>query len=159
PKPSTRLSTTEELPSIAANRGLEPTKLSGVIHGELDRIVMKCLEKDRNRRYETANGLAHDIENYLHDEPGLAGPPSAGYRLRKFVRRNKGPVLAASLVILALVGGVIGTTIGLIRADNARMAEAEQRRLAQTNEQNALLATEAEKRQAAIAQAVNEFLQ
>src|SRR5207253_4754794 len=69
PKPSTRLSTTEELPSIAANRGLEPKKLSGLVRGELDWIVMKCLEKDRNRRYETANGLAHDVECYLHDTP------------------------------------------------------------------------------------------
>ena len=69
PKPSTRLSTTEELPSIAANRGLEPKKLSGLVRGELDWIVMKCLEKDRNRRYETASALAADVQHYLHDEP------------------------------------------------------------------------------------------
>jgi WD40 repeat protein/serine/threonine protein kinase len=152
PKPSTRLSTTQELPSIAASRGLEPKKLSGLMRGELDWIVMKCLEKDRNRRYETANGLAHDIERYLHDEPVQAGPPSAWYRLRKFVRRNGRPVLAFALVLLALVGGIIGTTWGLIRAENARqqavqsqLAEAEQKRLAdqraeeaKTNESRAL---------------------
>src|SRR5262245_57670912 len=75
PKPSTRLSTTDELPSVAANRGLEPKKLSGLVRGELDWIVMKALEKDRNRRYETANGFAMDIQRYLADEPVLAGPP------------------------------------------------------------------------------------
>ena len=77
---------------------------------------MKALEKDRNRRYETANGLAMDLQRYLADEPVAACPPSVGYRLRKFVRRNKGPVLAASSVVLALVGGIIGTTWGMIRA-------------------------------------------
>src|SRR5207253_1873044 len=98
PKPSTRLSTLEELPSIAANRGLEPKKLSGLVRGELDWIVMKALEKDRNRRYETANGLATDVQRYLHDEHVLACPPSAGYRLRKLARRNKGLLTATSLV-------------------------------------------------------------
>src|SRR5262249_5914314 len=98
PKPSTRLSTTEELPSIAANRGLEPKKLSGLVRGELDWIVMKALEKDRNRRYETASGFALDIQRYLADEPVLACPPSAIYRLRKFARRNKGTLTFATLI-------------------------------------------------------------
>src|SRR5262249_3112327 len=99
PRPSTRLSTTEELPSIAANRGAGPGKLTGWGRGDLDWIVMKALEKDRGRRYETANGLAMDIHRYLADEPVQACPPSAGYRLRKFVRRNKGAVTAISLVL------------------------------------------------------------
>src|SRR5205807_715510 len=86
PKPSTRLSTTDELPSIAANRGLEPKRLSGLVKGELDWIVMKALEKDRSRRYETANGFAMDVQRYLADEPVQACPPSAVYRLRKFTR-------------------------------------------------------------------------
>ena len=90
PKPSTRLSTTDEMPLVAANRGLEPTKLSGLVRGELDWIVMKALEKDRNRRYETANGLAMDVQRYLNDEPVAACPPSAGYRFRKFARRIQG---------------------------------------------------------------------
>ena len=81
PRPSLRLSTTEELPSIAACRNIEPRKLSGLVRGELDWIVMKALEKDRNRRYETANGLAADLRRYLDDEPVQACPPSAGYRL------------------------------------------------------------------------------
>jgi serine/threonine protein kinase/tetratricopeptide (TPR) repeat protein len=138
-KPSTKLSTAEGLPTLAANRGTEPAKLTKLVRGELDWIVMKALEKDRSRRYETANGLAHDIEHYLHDEPVAAGPPSTAYRFRKFVRRNKGPVLAASLVLLALVIGVIGTTLGLFRAK-------QQRRIAEENEQKAVAAAEAEKK-------------
>ncbi len=83
------LATTEELPSIAACRNIEPRKLSGLVRGELDWIVMKALEKDRNRRYETANGLAADLRRYLDDEPVQACPPSAWYRFGKFARRNK----------------------------------------------------------------------
>jgi serine/threonine protein kinase/WD40 repeat protein len=137
PRPSTRLSSTEELPSIAANRGSEPKKLRGLVRGELDWIVMRCLEKDRNRRYDTANGLARDIERYLHDEPVQACPPSVGYRMRKFVRRNRGPVLAVSLVVLALVGGICGATWGMIRAtDEANQKEAALKE-AQKSERNA----------------------
>jgi hypothetical protein len=134
PRPSTRLSSTQELPAIAAKRGLEPGKLSGLVRGELDWIAMKCLEKDRNRRYETATGLARDIERYLHDEPVQACPPSAGYRLRKFVRRNKGPVLAAVTLLLALVGGIVGTTWGMFRARAAARAEKVAKETAQQSE-------------------------
>jgi len=120
PKPSTRLSqSTESLAEVSAQRQTEPAKLSKLVRGELDWIVMKALEKDRNRRYETAAGLAADVRRYLADEPVQACPPSAGYRLRKFVRRNRGPVLAVSLLILALVGGVVGTTWGMVRATDA----------------------------------------
>jgi serine/threonine protein kinase/tetratricopeptide (TPR) repeat protein len=117
PKPSTRLSDSKDsLPSISAQRQMEPAKLTKLVRGELDWIVMKALEKDRSRRYETANGLARDIERYLADEMVEARPPSAGYRLRKFVRRNKGRVIAASLVLVALLVGLAGTTWGLIEA-------------------------------------------
>jgi serine/threonine protein kinase/Flp pilus assembly protein TadD len=126
-KPSTRLSTDEAAPSLAALRQIEPRKLAALLRGELDWVVMKCLEKQRDRRYETANGLARDLQRYLADEPVEARPPSAGYRLRKFLRRNKGPVLAAGLVLLALVGGVIGTTLGMVHAEQRRV-EAEQAR-------------------------------
>jgi serine/threonine protein kinase/tetratricopeptide (TPR) repeat protein len=132
-KPSTKLSTAEGLPTLAANRGTEPAKLTKLLRGELDWIVMKALEKDRSRRYETANGLVRDIERYMSDEPVQAGPPTAGYRLRRFVRRNKRGVLAAGLVVLALVGGIIGTTAGLIRAGKAHLAEAKQRQLSEEN--------------------------
>lgn len=109
PRPSTRLSTSEALASIAATRKTEPAKLAKLMRGELDWIVMKCLEKERSRRYETANGLARDLERYLHDEVVEARPPTAGYRLRKFVRRNKGRVVAGSLLaaMLLLMIGLI----------------------------------------------------
>ncbi len=109
PRPSTRLSTAEGLPSIAANRGVEPKQLSSLMRGELDWIIMKALEKDRERRYETANGFARDIQHYLHDEPVQACPPSLAYRLRKFARRHKtalGMTAAALLVLLLAAGGV-----------------------------------------------------
>jgi serine/threonine protein kinase/tetratricopeptide (TPR) repeat protein len=111
PKPSTRISTLgQAATTISTQRKSDPKKLSQLVRGELDWIVMKCLEKDRNRRYETASGVARDIERYLQDEPVQACPPSAGYRLRKFVQRNKGPVLTAVLgvVLVAVLGGGVG---------------------------------------------------
>jgi serine/threonine protein kinase/WD40 repeat protein len=119
PRPSTRLGTTEELPAIAANRGLESNRLSELLRGELDWIVMKCLEKDRNRRYDTANGLARDLERYLADEPVLACPPSAGYRLRKFALRHKAAVTAAALTAAVLVLGLVASTALAVWAMNA----------------------------------------
>jgi WD40 repeat protein/serine/threonine protein kinase len=122
PRPSTRLSTTASWPSIAVNRGLEPKRLRGLVRGELDWIVMKALEKDRNRRYETANGFALDIRRYLAGEPVRAAPASQWYRLRKLVRRHRGPVLAAGLVLLTLVGGIVATTWQALRATDAEAA-------------------------------------
>jgi len=130
-RPSTRLSTTAELPSIAANRGLEPKKLSGLIRGELDWIVMKALEKDRDRRYETANGLGRDIERYLHDEPVQACPPSAAYRLRKLVRRNKGPALVATALVTVLVAVALGATIAAFREQRLKREAEESAKSAQ----------------------------
>ncbi len=144
PRPSTRLSGSDELPSIAANRRTEPKKLGRLVRGELDWIVMKCLEKDRARRYETASGLADDLRCYLAHEPVEAGPPSAVYRVRKFVRRNKGPVAAAAAGLLLLVAGVAGSTWQAVRAtrEAARANQAEQRA----------------RDEAAVAQAVNGFV-
>jgi eukaryotic-like serine/threonine-protein kinase len=120
PRPSTRLSDSgEALASISAQRHMEPAKLTKLVKGELDWIVMKTLEKDRNRRYETAKDFSADVQRYLTDERVLACPPSAGYRLRKFTRRNKGPVVAASLVLASLVIGVVGMAWGVIRATHA----------------------------------------
>src|SRR5262249_43800470 len=109
PKPSTKLTSSDTLPSIAANRHTEPARLSKDVSGELDWIVMKCLEKDRNRRYETAKGLVRDIGRHRNEEPVQAGPPSAAYRLRKFARRNKAAFLlvsAAFTILLLLVAGL-----------------------------------------------------
>ena len=105
-KPSTKLSTAEGLADPGRERGTEPAKLTRLVRGELDWIVMKAMEKDRDRRYETANGLALDLQRYLADEVVEARPPSAGYRLRKFVRRNRGPVLTSVALAVSLVGGV-----------------------------------------------------
>jgi len=137
PRPSTKLSTADALPSLSANRGTEPKKLTGLLRNELDWIVMKALEKDRTRRYETANGFAADVQRYLSGEAVQAHPPSRGYRLKKFVRRNKGQVVAASLVFFVLLLGVVGTTYGLWRSDRA--ARREEARAAQLERSNGLL--------------------
>jgi serine/threonine protein kinase/WD40 repeat protein/Tfp pilus assembly protein PilF len=120
PRPSLRLSSLgDTLPSISALRHMEPGALRKLVRGELDWIVMKCLEKDRNRRYETANGLAMDLQRYLADEPVLACPPTISYRLRKLVRRYRGAMAVSALLLLALVAGILGTSWGMIRARSA----------------------------------------
>jgi serine/threonine protein kinase/Tfp pilus assembly protein PilF len=105
-KPSTRLSTADSLPSLAALRQTEPKKLMAMLRGELDWVVMKCLEKQRDRRYETANGLARDIQRYLADEMVEARPPSAGYRLRKFARKHRAALVSATAILVLLVAGL-----------------------------------------------------
>jgi len=130
-KPSTRLSTDASLPSLAASRQIEPRKLMALLRGELDWVVMKCLEKQRDRRYETANALSRDIQRYLADEEVEARPPSAGYRLSKFLRRNRGPVLAASVVLVSVVGGLTGVLAVQAKANrdlsvkNAELAKSQ----------------------------------
>src|SRR4051794_28615926 len=117
PRPSTRLTTLgDAMAGVSAQRKTEPGKLSALVRGDLDWIVMKGLDKDRTRRYETASALAADVRRYLSEEPIEARPPSAGYRLRMFVKRNRGPVLTAALVFVALVAGVVGTTWGMVEA-------------------------------------------
>jgi serine/threonine protein kinase/tetratricopeptide (TPR) repeat protein len=134
PKPSTRLSTLgPAAATVSTQRKTDPKRLRQLVRGELDWIVMKCLEKDRNRRYETANGLAMDVQRYLHDEPVLACPPSTGYRLRKFARKYRTflritGILAAILVLAAAV-----STWQAVRATLAgrRALAAEQQALAE----------------------------
>ena len=120
-KPSSKLSGSHSLPAVAAQRSLEPGQLTRLLRGDLDWIVMKSLEKDRSRRYETANALARDLQRHLADEVVEARPPSASYRLRKLVRRNRGLVAAVALIVLALVCGIAGTTWGMIRAMEAQL--------------------------------------
>ena len=160
PTPSSRISTSVALPSLAAARHVEPARLSRLVKGDLDWIVMKALAKERDRRYDSAIALGNDVERFLNHEPVVAGPPTAAYRLRKFVRRNRGRVVAAAL---ARAGArcsamVAGTTLGLIEArrqerkalrqegiavaeavekEKARRAEAEQRQLAEDRHQQA----------------------
>jgi len=119
-RPSTRLNTlATSVDAAARTRGCDSTALRKRLRGDLDWITMKALEKDRDRRYETANGLAMDIKRYLADMPVLAGPPSRAYLVRKFVKRHRTGVLAGAFVALAVVLGTIGTTVGLIRAVRA----------------------------------------
>jgi tetratricopeptide (TPR) repeat protein len=120
PKPSLRLSTSQRLPTIAASRHIDPLKLKGQIRGELDWIVMKALEKDRNRRYATANGMGRDIERFLADEPVEACPPSAAYRLRKLLRRHKLGLAATTAVAASLVIGLAAATVMYVREREAR---------------------------------------
>ncbi len=135
PRPSTRLSGLgAELETVARQRSIEPKKLGTFLRGDLDWIILKALEKDRVRRYESASGLAADIQRYLVDEPVEAGPPSKVYRFRKFVRRHRGGVIAGAVVAGTLVLGVIGTSVGMVRAlqekrraDAAAQAEATAR--------------------------------
>jgi eukaryotic-like serine/threonine-protein kinase len=186
PRPSIKLSTIDTLPSVAANRRMEPAKLTGLVRGELDWIALKALEKDRNRRYEAAAALAADIQHYLNDEPVQACPPSRTYRLRKFARRNKVAFATTGLVALALVVGTGVATwqaVRAVRAERAAMAaaeleathrktaeaaavaerqakesEAKQRRRAETSEQEATESEQKATEEAAVATAINEFL-
>ena len=139
PKPSTRLSSLGEASSASASaRRVDPRSLERELRGDLDWIVMKALEKDRARRYETATSLAEDIRRHLHHEPVLAGPPGVGYRVSKFVRRNRAGVLAASIALLVLLAGIVGTSWGLVQATVARDAE----RVAKEDTQTALALAE-----------------
>ena len=130
PKPSQRVSTLgERLSVVARDRACDPDRLGATLRGDLDWIVLKALEKERGRRYESASGFAADVQRYLASEPVEAHPPSAGYRVRKFVRRNRGPVVAAAAVFGVLCLGLAGTVAGMIvarnEADRAARAEAE----------------------------------
>jgi serine/threonine protein kinase/Flp pilus assembly protein TadD len=121
PRPSVKLSTCQTLASVAANRHMEPHKLGPLVRGELDWIVMKALEKDRNRRYETANGFAADVQRYLNDEPVQACPPSATYRFRKMARRNKRTLVTVTVLLFA-VFCVVGAFDWAVRDRVAREA-------------------------------------
>jgi len=133
PRPSMRLSTSETLPAIAGCRKMEPAKLSALVRGELDWIVMKALDKERNRRYQTASGFADDVRRYLEDEPVQACPPTAGYRFGKFARRNKAVLGAAATVVAALTLGLVGTNWQLGRAVKAEALAVSQTRRAESH--------------------------
>ena len=120
PRPSARLDSSESLPSIAANRRTEPHRLSVLLRGELDWIVMKAMDKDRSRRYETALGLSQDIQRYLHSEPVEARPASTLYRFRKLVRRNKTAFALWALVAATLLAGTGLATWQAVRASRER---------------------------------------
>ncbi len=160
PKPSTRLSGSASLPSIAAQRSVDPSHLKKLLTGELDWIVMKALDKERSRRYETANGFARDVERFLNDETVEACPPSQAYRLKKFIHRNRAMVAAVSAVAAALVLGIIGFAwqASVARhqrdlANEARESEARQRQLASDERDRAIEARQQEAEQRQLAEA------
>jgi serine/threonine protein kinase/WD40 repeat protein/tetratricopeptide (TPR) repeat protein len=141
PRPSTRLSGSREAAKIAGARRTEPAKLAKLVRGELDWIVMKALEKDRSRRYETANGFARDIQRYLADEPVEACPPSAGYRLRKFARKYRSVLATAGAFVLLLAAAALASTWQAIRAT---LAESDARQAQTLAEQSETKARQAE---------------
>ena len=147
PRPSARVSTlgAEKRSDVSGRRGLDERRLSRLLRGDLDWVAMRALEKDRNRRYDSAGAFAADVERYLADEPVEARPPSAWYRARKAARRNRGLLVTAGLVAAALLAGTGVSVWQAIRATDAQYrAEAAERQAATD---------------AAIAQAVNDFLQ
>ena len=145
PKPSTRIASAKSpLSEIASRRRTEPTRLAGVLKGDLDWIVMKALEKDPARRYDTASALAADIRRYLSGDAVLAAPPSGSYRVKKFVKRHKGPVAAGLAIFMALLAGLGGTIWQAREAarerDAARLAEGralEAQKVAEAKEKEA----------------------
>ncbi len=154
PRPSAMVSTlnAEALSTVSQHRGSDPRNLSSCLRGELDWIVMKAMEKDRGRRYETASALTADIEHHLNDEPVDACPPSWSYRFRKFARRNRAAIVTAFLVTLSLL-------IGISVATWQAVAAARDRERAQAAEQQALVALRRADDEATIAKAVSDFLQ
>jgi formylglycine-generating enzyme required for sulfatase activity/tRNA A-37 threonylcarbamoyl transferase component Bud32 len=136
PRPSTKLSGLSgdddtDSTTAARNRHTTLEALTRDLRGDLDWVTMKALEKDRARRYASASEFAADVRRHLNHEPVLASPPSTGYRMAKFIRRNRGPVVGAGLVILALVAGIAGTTWQAAVATRARAAATVQRQLAE----------------------------
>jgi tetratricopeptide (TPR) repeat protein len=143
-KPSTRLSTDASGPSLAALRHSEPRKLAALLRSELDWVVMKCLEKQRDRRYETASGLARDIQRYLADEPVEARPPSAGYRLRKYARKHRRLLATTAAFGVLLVLGVVLSTWQAVRATRAEARALDSAARARREEHKARAAALAE---------------
>ncbi len=140
PTPSQRLAQANgDAARVAAARRTELGRLRQELKGDLDWIVMRAIETERERRYETANALALDLGRYLADEPVRARPPSTAYRLRKFAKRNRAGVVAGAAAVVALVGGAVATTVGMVRAtraeDRALAAQAEAEREAETANQ------------------------
>lgn len=129
PRPSTKLAMfpVAELQSVAEHRRTEPVKLAAQLNEDLDWIVLKALEKDRDRRYQTANGLAADVERYLANQPVVARPPSRLYRLKKLVRRNKTAFVTGTLVALTVIAGLTVSGVLYSRAEKAKALEKELR--------------------------------
>ncbi len=157
PTPSSRLSTDEGLPAISANRQIESSRLSKFVRGELDWIVMKALEKERDRRYDSARSFGDDIRRFLEGETILAAPPSRSYRFFKFLRRHRRAAIAATLLVTSLIAGIVGTSIGMFHARSERI----QADIARKNETSQRLQAEQATRQAiqALQSFTDEFVE
>jgi hypothetical protein len=133
PRPSTRLITMSnaELTTVANHRRSEPPRLVSLVRGDLDWIVMKALEKDRTRRYETVNGLAADVSRHLNNEPVMARPPSRLYRLQKSIQRNKYAFGAGAAVAFSLLAGIGVSTSLFLKEAEARKREEQLRKESQ----------------------------
>jgi eukaryotic-like serine/threonine-protein kinase len=168
PRPSTRLSSLKGSATIlAGNRGLDVKRLVNLLSGDLDWIVMKALEKDRNRRYDTPGNFAEDVERYLRHEAIVARPASTAYKLKIFAERNRAAVMTAVVVVAAVLAGTALAAWQAVRAtraeaealaalgetERARAAESDQRQRAEANEQKALEAAAAERQQRDLAKA------
>jgi eukaryotic-like serine/threonine-protein kinase len=133
PRPSTRFSSLgDSATALAGNRGMDVKRLSQLLAGDLDWIVMKALEKNRNRRYDTPGNMAEDLHRYLNNEMVLARPPSTTYKLAKFARRNRGSILMSGLILGLLIAGIVGTSIGLYQAECSRDHEVRLRLAAES---------------------------
>jgi serine/threonine protein kinase/WD40 repeat protein len=137
PRPSMRLSASENLPTISAQRKIEPARLSRLVRGDLDWIVMKALDKQRSRRYDSASRLAADIEAHLSGLPVSAAAPSTAYRVQKYIRRHKAPLAVAATILALLLTGTIVSAVLALRERRARADESEQRIRAESNERDA----------------------
>jgi eukaryotic-like serine/threonine-protein kinase len=154
-RPSTRFATLkgDDLTTTAKRRSADKAKLMHQLKGDLDWIVMKCLEKDRTRRYETATGLAADLKRHLNNEPVVARPPSTAYRMQKAIRRNKISFAAGAVVFGALLLGIIATTWQSVRAIHAKQEALAARQQAEANEAKAVAAQANETKQRQLADA------
>ena len=138
-RPSIRFAdNADSISEVSLHRNIEPKRLSSILSGDLDWIVMKAIDKDRNRRYESASAFADDLKRFLDDEPVEARPPSASYKVKKFVRKNRGWVVAATTMLLLLVAGVIGTSWGFVTAlasaAEEKQAKEDAQKLARRNQ-------------------------
>jgi serine/threonine protein kinase/Tfp pilus assembly protein PilF len=159
-KPSSRVMSAEDsLTSVAAKRNRNPARLTHELKGELDWIVLKALEKDRDRRYVTTNALARDIERFLNDEPVEACPPSAVYRIRKFARKNRKWLGVAAAFALLLTAGTVVSLWQAVRATRAEFVSNRERERAEANEKQANEERRRAEEKAQIARAVRNFLE
>ena len=138
-RPSTKLSSLEKaVTTVSEQRQTDPGRLSQILRGDLDWVVMKALDKERHRRYESASSFGDDIQRFLDSEPVLARPPSTAYKIRKFVGKNRGLVASVATIVVLLVGGIVGTSWFAIKANNAAKNELAQRKVAEEKEAEAV---------------------